>query len=83
MTTWTWGYLAQQFIMLFLWLLLLWAVYGEIRKWNADESEVFTLKKRRRKTGRISRQFFEKFPLEARPSALQEEKFPRPRRFPS
>jgi hypothetical protein len=47
MTTWTWGYALQQFIMLGLWLVLLWTAYKEIRKCNANE-------KRYRRTGRIS-----------------------------
>jgi hypothetical protein len=54
MTMWTWGYLTQQFVMLGLWLVLLWAVYKEIRKWSADETEVFASKKRYHGTRRIS-----------------------------
>jgi hypothetical protein len=54
MPMWTWGYLTQQFVMLGLWLVLLRAIYKEIRKWSADENEAFASKKRYHKTGRIS-----------------------------
>jgi hypothetical protein len=79
MTMWTWGYAAQQCIMLGLWLILLWAAYKEIRRWNTDENEVFTSKKRYRRSGGISSS--KSLSLEVRPSLLQEKKFLR--RFPS